>query len=167
MLFVLTLLAGCSNVGSLPFNGGGARLASGLVASPDTGDTGDTGSGGDTGTDAGAPEILSGTAGYTVDEASRVYILAGIAIDDAEEDVVGGKIFFTILADGEAIGDDQRTITDDASADPVTEAVLGDGTITFTTDEVEEGATHTLNPVFVRDSANNRSNEIEIDVTGD
>ncbi len=161
MSMLLLLSIGCSNVSLPEWSGGGARYASGYT-SQDVDDT----AGGDTATTGseGAPVLLTGSAQYDENEAGELYIQAGIAYEDAPDDVIGGALYFTVLADGVSEAQGSRNcVGEDANA--LTEALIENGQISFSVGPVDDEATHQL-VAYVVDYTHNTSNQKEISVTG-
>ncbi|MDP2314602.1 MAG: hypothetical protein Q8P41_16990 [Pseudomonadota bacterium] len=159
MTMLLLLSIGCVNLDDHGWAGGGARYASGYAS--DLSDTGtDTGgAGGD-----GAPVLFEGTAEYTLNDVGQTYIQANIPYEDANDDLAGGRLYFTLSGDGEELLQASRDcVTENPNAN--TDAILGNGIVTFGVGPVDTGVVHELE-VYVNDFTVNTSNTITVPVTG-
>lgn len=161
MSMLLLLSVGCSNLPFREWEGGGSRYASGYASEEDTAgiDTGSTASA------EGAPVLIGGSCGYVDGEVvGQVYIECKIAVNDSNDDVVGGRLYFTLLGDGETLLEDARLIvSEDANA--LTEALYTNENLAFRVGPVSEGVIHEL-VVYVNDFTVNSSNEETYQVTG-
>lgn len=169
MSLALLALAACSNLTPEPWGGDGTRYASGYAADfdgeEDTASGGDdTGGGG--GGEEGAPELLTGAAIYTTNEADETFVLVGIAYTDEPDDVEGGNVYYALYADGQSAEESSRPIIETVP-DPETEAYVDENDqIVFQVGPVDRTAEHELD-VYVVDFTRNRSNVIGILVTSD
>ncbi len=167
MFLALALLAGCPNVEAPPWGGGGTHYALGYAAdfNGEEGGGDDTGSGGEG--DGSGPELLTGSALYTSpNEAEQVFIQVGIAYEDEPDDVVGGTLYYNLVANGESQDESSRPIMDE-DPDPNTDAWLDvNGQLVFQAGPVDTRMTHAMY-IYIVDYTRNRSNEIAIDVTSE
>ncbi|MDP2310358.1 MAG: hypothetical protein Q8P18_30355 [Pseudomonadota bacterium] len=162
MSMLLLLSVGCSNLPVSDWKGGGARYASGYASEEDTAAT-DTGE--PTTSTEGAPELVGESCIYSDGEVvGQLYILCGIAVNDSNDDLVGGYVYLSLFGDGVALGEEARLIVS-ADADGNTEALYANENVTFTVGPVVEGVVHEVE-LYMVDFTHNSSNEITVPVTG-
>jgi hypothetical protein len=160
MLTALLLIA-CSNLSTVPsFLPDGARQATGQAAGG-AGDTaldtaGDTGAGEDTAVSSAAPRVTDAAAEGLTDPASgETFYRVTLTVEDAQDDLVGGKVFYDLLAGGSA---DTKTLTikEAAGAGP-SDAGWNGSVLVFGGGPIDLAQGPIVDAIVVRDAAGHES----------
>lgn len=147
------MLACSSGSSGFSFGGGGERYDINVPDSGDTaGDTNDS-SGGDTSGEPGAPVIKTFVLSWADYPNVGIVLYADIEYSDDPDDVVGGKLFFTLTEDVTLTvveeGDDN---TDDAAY-----RVSDAAEVYFAIADLDDSKGYTMEDVFFRDKAGHES----------
>jgi len=168
-MLTLSLLIACSNLPTVPsFLADGARQATGFAAGSEddtaSGDTAaDTGATEDTSVSSAAPTITDASAeGITDSGSGQTFYRVTLAVEDAQDDLVGGKVFYDLLV-GSSSDTKTLTIKNAESAGP-SDAAWGGGTLVFGGGPVDLAQGALVDAIVVRDAAGHESAPATVEV---
>ena len=162
---LLFALLACSNGSNPAFMGGGEPHAEGQ--SPDEedynplglggDDTGTTDTTGGTGQDPDGPELVAGAAEWMDDDTVNF----SIAYTDAQDDVVGGGLYWDLTTGGDLSG--SYAIVDSTAYEDGVNCLAESDALKFAVNGADASVAWTLG-VTAEDAAGNQSNRLVVDV---